>query len=137
VSFTQGSKNYAIFQTTAPYNNPYQGKQPRWLFVCSAGLLRSPTGATMAAQYGINARAAGSSLEYALVPVSANLIRWADKIVFVNCENYNETLENFEDYNILQLEINQKAVVLDVPDNYNYMNPELQQVFKTQLFEKM
>ena len=53
--FAAGTKNDAIFKTSAPYNNPYQTDRPRWLFVCSAGLLRSPTGAAMAIQRGINA----------------------------------------------------------------------------------
>lgn len=42
-----------IFQLTTPYDNPYQGKTPRWLFVCSAGLLRSPTGAAVAIKPGL------------------------------------------------------------------------------------
>ncbi len=42
--FEAGTKNAEIFKTTAPYNNYSQGSAPRWLFVCSAGLLRSPTG---------------------------------------------------------------------------------------------
>jgi len=46
--FETGTKNAEIFKTTAPYNNYSQGSAPRWLFVCSAGLLRSPTGAALA-----------------------------------------------------------------------------------------
>ena len=46
--FETGTKNAEIFKTTAPYNNHSQGSAPRWLFVCSAGLLRSPTGAALA-----------------------------------------------------------------------------------------
>ena len=72
--FAQGTKNAAIFRTNAPYSNPYQGRAPRWLFVCSAGLLRSPTGAAMAIERGINARSCGSNFNYALIPCSANLI---------------------------------------------------------------
>ena len=135
--FKHGTKNAEIFKTTAPYRNPYQGSAERWLFVCSAGLLRSPTGATMAAQRGINARSCGSNFNYALIPCSANLVAWAEKIVFVNQENLEDLEYNFVGHPHLLNQIEQKAVVLDIPDNYEYMNPELQQHFETQLFSKV
>lgn len=133
--FADGTKNAAIFETTAPYQNPYQGDSQRWLFVCSAGLLRSPTGATMAAKYGINARSCGSSFKYALVPCSANLINWAHRIIFVNPRNKDQLESNYQGYSDLLAQINEKAVVLDIPDVFEYMDPKLQQVFKDNLFE--
>lgn len=133
--FAAGTRNAAIFQTSAPYNNPHQGHAARWLFVCSAGLLRSPTGASLAAQYGINARSCGSSFNYALVPCSANLIHWADKIVFVNPYNRDELeLEFVADYDLVDM-MNSKAIVLDIPDNYDYMDRELIAQFNSQLFD--
>jgi predicted protein tyrosine phosphatase len=134
-TFKSGTKNSTIFESTAPYRNPYQGNAPRWLFVCSAGLLRSPTGATLASNRGINARSCGSNLGYALIPCTANLIRWADKIVFVNRENYSEVVNNFEGYSELTSEIASKAKILDIPDNYDYMNEELQRIYEAQLFK--
>ena len=133
--FAAGTKNAAIFKTTAPYNNPYQGLADRWLFVCSAGLLRSPTGATMAAQRGINARSCGSDFNYALVPCSANLISWADRIIFVNPENLHQLEHNFLEHYYLLQQIEQKQIVLDIPDNYEYMDATLQKAFNEQLFE--
>lgn len=133
--FADGTKNAAIFKTNAPYSNPYQGNAPRWLFVCSAGLLRSPTGATMAARYGINARSCGSNFNYALVPCSANLINWAEKIVFVNKENLWQLEDNFLGHRNLLEQIEQKQIVLDIPDNFEYMDPQLQQIYKTELFD--
>ena len=50
-----------IFLLNAPYDNPYQGDRRRILFVCSAGLLRSPTGAHVGSVRGYNTRAAGSN----------------------------------------------------------------------------
>lgn len=132
--FAPGTKNAAIFQTTAPYRNPYQGNSERWLFVCSAGLLRSPTGAALAVKRGINARSCGSDPHYALIPCSANLINWADKIVFVNEENYFELLGDFDEYPNLVQQIKDKAKVLDIPDDFEYMDPKLQEAFNTQLF---
>jgi len=133
--FQAGTKNAAIFDTTAPYNNPYQRSNDRWLFVCSAGLLRSPTGAALAVKRGINARSCGSNFNYALIPCSANLIAWADKIVFVNQENLEQLEDNYVGLDYLLSQIEQKAIVLNIPDNYEYMEPRLQQHFVKQLFE--
>ena len=132
--FSEGTKNAAIFKTTAPYSNPYQGKAERWLFVCSAGLLRSPTGAAMAVERGINARSCGSNFNYALIPCSANLINWADKIVFVNPENLWQLEDNFLGHKDLLDQIERKQIVLNIPDNFEYMDPQLQQHFVEELF---
>ena len=134
--FSEGTKNAAIFKTNAPYNNIYQGAADRWLFVCSAGLLRSPTGATMAAQYGINARSCGSNFNYALVPCSANLINWADKIIFVNKENLWQLEENFLGHKDLLDQLERKQIVLNIPDNFEYMDKTLQRMFREELFDE-
>ena len=131
--FESGTKNDAIFKTTAPYKNPYQGSDPRWLFVCSAGLLRSPTGAALAIRKGLNARSCGSALDYALIPISANLINWADKIVFVNDRNYHDALELFVDTGDLHYQLTTKSLVLDIPDMYNYNEPQLITEFEKQI----
>jgi len=131
--FETGTKNAAIFKTTAPYSNHYQGSDPRWLFVCSAGLLRSPTGATLAIRKGINARACGSEIDIALIPISANLVMWAQKIVFVNESNYFDTLELFKDHQRLHNLITMRALVLDIPDMYEYNDPELVVEFEKQI----
>lgn len=132
--FSEGTKNAAIFKTTAPYANPYQGVAPRWLFVCSAGLLRSPTGAATAIKHGINARAVGSNPRYALIPLSANLINWAQKIVFVNDENYQQALKLFEWQGDLHYQLTTKAHVLDIPDVFEYGERELVDAFERALF---
>lgn len=133
--FSEGTKNADIFRTNAPYNNSYQGDAERWLFVCSAGLLRSPTGATMAAKYGINARSCGSNFNYALIPCSANLINWAHKIIFVNKENLWQLEDNFLGHKDLLEQIERKQIVLNIPDNFEYMDPQLQQFFEEELFK--
>jgi predicted protein tyrosine phosphatase len=132
--FEQGTKNAEIFNTTAPYNNYHQGSTPRWLFVCSAGLLRSPTGAALAIKKGINARSCGSNFNYALIPCSANLIRWADKIIIVNGENLWQLEDNFLGHKELLEQIEQKQIVLNIPDNFEYMDLELVQMFEDELF---
>jgi predicted protein tyrosine phosphatase len=131
--FETGTKNAEIFKTTAPYNNHSQGSAPRWLFVCSAGLLRSPTGAALAIRKGLNARSCGSAVDYALIPISANLIMWAEKIVFVNEENYHESLQLFKDYQMLHNLLTVRSLVLDIPDIYNYNDPDLIIEFEKQI----
>ena len=131
--FESGTKNAEIFNTTAPYNNHSQGSAPRWLFVCSAGLLRSPTGAALAIRKGLNARSCGSAVDYALIPISANLIMWAQKIVFVTEENYHESLELFKDYEMLHHLLTTRSLVLNIPDVYNYNDPDLVVEFERQI----
>ena len=123
-----GTKNAEIFKLSAPYNNPYQGNYPRVLFVCSAGLLRSATGATVGSQLGLNTRNCGSEY-YALIPLSANLIAWAQQIYFVNPHNYRTAVTKFCDDTALCEMIETKSIVLDIPDTYDYMHPELVKIF--------
>lgn len=131
--FESGTKNAEIFNTTAPYNNYSQGSAPRWLFVCSAGLLRSPTGAALAIRKGLNARSCGSAIDYALIPISANLIMWAQKIVFVTEENYHESLELFKEHQMLHHLLTTRSLVLNIPDVYNYNDPDLIIEFEKQI----
>lgn len=104
---------------TCPYDNMCQGITSRYLFVCSAGLLRSATAAKVAHSLGYNARACGSE-NYALIPISVNLIYWANKIFFVNEANYLSALDTFKYDRVTLLLLEQKAVVWDIEDIYNY-----------------
>lgn len=122
-----------IFQLSAPYDNPYQGEAMRYLFVCSAGLLRSPTAAAVAIKNGINARSCGSNPNYALIPLSVNLIAWAEKIFFMNQKNYDQALANFKPTGWDE-DIAEKAVVWDIPDRFEYGNAQLVQLIQEKLF---
>ena len=108
--------------------NPYQGTDKKVLFVCSMGILRSATGARLyAPKY--NTRTAGSWHD-ALVPITAILIAWADEIVFVNKENYEQVVKQLDgeafDF------VDKKSKVLNIPDQYPHMHPELIKAFKGQ-----
>jgi len=127
--FEPDTLNHKIFNLTAPYDNPYQSVRHRILFVCSAGLLRSPTGAHVGSKRGYNTRACGSSQKYALIPLTANLIEWAETIVFVNKENYDEAMRVFADSSF-DLTIQDRAVVLDIPDKYTAFHPALISTFE-------
>lgn len=124
------TKTELIFELNCPYNNSYQGKDFRYLFVCSAGLLRSPTAANVAVGLGYNARSCGSDYHYALIPINVNLVHWADKIFFMNSGNYEESLANFfgdsETCNLLK----NKAVIWNIEDEYEYNDAYLVETFK-------
>lgn len=107
--------------------NPYQGPDKKVVFVCSMGILRSATGARMyAGKY--NTRTAGTYRD-ALVPLTPILVAWADELVFVNKENFQMFKNHLEDDEYLgTLNIR----VLNIPDHFEHMHPELQQAFKDQ-----
>jgi predicted protein tyrosine phosphatase len=125
------NKTEQLFELTAPYNNPYQGTDIKLLFVCSAGLLRSATGANYYAKRGYNTRNCGTH-KYALIPLSVNLIAWADTIIFVNEENHLVAMETFQPSD-WDATIKEKAVVLDIPDQYEYNHPALIEHFEKQM----
>lgn len=118
-----------IYELECPFDNPYQGMRSRYLFVCSAGMLRSPTGAAVATKLGYNARSCGSA-EYALIPISVNLVHWAQKIFFVEENNYLQSLEIFERDRATYNMIMAKATILEIDDAYEYMHPILVETFE-------
>jgi predicted protein tyrosine phosphatase len=105
------------------FRNPYQGTDRKVVFVCSMGILRSATGARIYA-HKYNTRTCGSWAD-ALVPLTENLITWAEQIVFVTRDNYEQALGRFEDDEDTVGTIQEKAVVLDIPDRFDHMHPEL------------
>lgn len=105
--------------------NPYQGDFKKVLCACSAGLLRSPSLAYYLSTLGYNTRACGTSQDYALIPMDDVLIEWADKIVFVNKENYKYAERDFDLGK-------KKVVVLDIPDSFAFRDPELMSIIETQ-----
>lgn len=100
-------------------HNPYQGFDKKVLFVCSAGILRSATAARI---YGrkYNTRCAGTGLQYALIPLNEILMDWADEVVFVNTYNYDQAGFYFDLVPYMD-----KIKVLDIPDEYEHMDPRL------------
>ena len=117
-----------IFELTCPYDNPYQGKDKRLLFVCSAGLLRSATGANLFAKKGYNTRSCGSE-DYALTPISVNLITWAHRIYFMKRMNYEDTKAKFRDAGngVVLEKLKDMTItnILDIPDSFGYNDPKL------------
>ena len=128
-----GQRFSEINELSCPYDNQYQGPARRVLFVCSAGLLRSPTAANVAVGMGMNARSCGSAISYALIPISVNLVNWAQVIYFVKEDNYHEALQVFEFDNETVRIMDSKKVIWDIDDDYDYMHPELVLTIKRKL----
>lgn len=92
----------------------------RLLFVCSQNRLRSPTAEAVFARYdGIEAQSAGTNND-ADTPLSGDAIDWAD-IVFVMEPSHRDKLAR----RFGALLRAKRVVVLGIPDNYAYMQPEL------------
>lgn len=112
----------------ANVTNRFQTPTHRVLCVCSAGLLRSPTAANVLHQeYGFNTRAAGIAVEYALIPVDEALIEWADEIVWVERDVFEEGKQAFD-----LLLADKTNTVLAIPDRYEWNHPELRAIIKEQ-----
>lgn len=104
-------------------HNRFQGPEKRVLCVCSAGLLRSPTMArVLAEEYNYNTRAVGLESEYALIDITDVLIEWADEVIVAERWMGLELMNRFPELT--------EFVCLDVPDQYNRMNPELVEAIK-------
>lgn len=95
------------------------------LFICSQNKLRSPTGeAVFASDPELDVRSAGLNND-AEVPVGVEDVEWAD-IIFVMENVHKRKLSQRFKVNIKH----QKVVCLDIPDNYEYLDSRLIEIFK-------
>ena len=95
------------------------------LFVCSRNKWRSPTGEAVWRKHPkVNVRSAGTSPK-AKKTISSDDIGWAD-VIFVMEQKHKNRLK--ADY--LRLLTHKPIHVLDIPDEYQYMDPELVEILK-------
>lgn len=111
-------------------SNPYQGSDKKVLFVCSMGILRSATGSRI---YGhkYNTRSAGTYDE-ALIQITEPLLQWADQVVFVHRENYDQAQKFLVEKGVDPYYLIEKSVVLNIPDNFEHMHPEIIKAYEEQ-----
>lgn len=116
--------------------NRFQGAFKRVLCVCSAGLLRSATAAAVfsAEPYNYNTRSCGVE-SYALIPLSAPLLAWADEIVCMGGEEHSRWVERHSYYKAMT-ENKPTIIALNIPDRYAYRNVELIELIKKNYYEK-
>jgi predicted protein tyrosine phosphatase len=95
------------------------------LFVCSQNRLRSPTAEHVFAQYeGVECESAGTN-ESANIPLGPELVEWADVIFVMERAHRNKVTKKFKRY------LNGKRIiVLDIPDEYEYMDDALIRLLK-------
>ena len=95
------------------------------LFVCSHNQWRSPTGEALFARMdGVQTRSAGTSSN-ARRPVSVADIRWADLILVMEDKHEQRLRADFRQ------EVTYKPLhVLDIPDDYAFMDEELMDLLR-------
>jgi len=75
----------------------------------------------------VEAIGAGTNSD-AATPVSGDLVEWADVILVMEKSHKNKITKKYK-----ELLKDKRLVVLDIPDNYEYMQPELIQLLKTRM----
>ena len=120
--------------------NQYQGLYKKVVCVCSAGCLRSPTAAFVLSQkpFDFNTRAVGVDRNYAIIPITEELIVWADEIVCMDNTHLHLLKGAASEFseggaNILEAK---PVIVLDIPDNFEYREPMLMNLIKQRYIEK-
>ena len=104
------------------------GAPVKMLFVCSRNRWRSPTAERLFDGVpGVQARSAGTEAG-ARVRVNEKMLGWADVIFCMERRHVRRLRERFA-----AASIGKKIHVLDVPDDYGYMDPELIDVLRTAL----
>lgn len=108
-------------RTTSKQQTELDENEPlNLLFVCSRNQWRSPTAEAVWRNYpGIRARSAGTSPN-ARKHVTIDDIRWAHSIFVMEEKHRSRLLAEFG-----RAIANKPIHVLDIPDEYQYMDPEL------------
>ena len=92
----------------------------RLLFICGRNRLRSPTAEAVFAAYdGVEALSAGLNKD-AETPLSGDLLDWAEVIFVMERGQRRKLQQRFQSF--LK---DKRVVVLGIPDDYGYMQPEL------------
>jgi predicted protein tyrosine phosphatase len=95
------------------------------LFICSRNQWRSPTGEAVWHKHPqVSTRSAGTS-EKAKKTVSEDDIRWADVIFAMEQKHKNRLKAKYSKFLI-----HKPIYVLDIPDEYQYMDSELVEILK-------
>ena len=90
------------------------------LFICSQNRLRSPTAERYFADWpGVKTASAGISND-AYIPVSLELLQWAELIVVMEPIHRNKLMARFG-----SKLADKRVVCLDISDAYQYMEPAL------------
>ena len=117
------------------YSIPDEGDFRRWLFVGEEGRVRSATAQVLASRININARAVGSNIGKALQIISLPLIYWAERIIFMDDQAYQQAQDLLASNNLDKATMVAKATILSIPKTWPYMTYDLMETLKQQLPE--
>jgi predicted protein tyrosine phosphatase len=103
----------------ATATNPVQVDRMNVLFVCSRNRWRSPSAERVFGRVpDLHVRSAGTS-RAARRTVTAGDLRWADVVMVMERHHKTRLRERFPELR------SSTVVVLDIPDDYRFMDPEL------------
>lgn len=100
-------------------------RMKRILFICSQNKLRSPTAETIFCERtGIEVDSAGLNND-AEVVLSPEQIEWADLILVMESNHRNRLNRKYRKHLA-----GKRIAVLNIPDDYDYMDPDLIKILK-------
>ena len=98
------------------------------LFVCSQNRLRSPTAEQVFSNHPrFNVASAGTNND-AEVPLTSELVQWADFVVVMEKHHRNKVQKRFKS----ELK-DARVICLDIPDEYEFMDEGLVRLLKARL----
>jgi predicted protein tyrosine phosphatase len=107
-------------------------KAIKLLFVCSENRLRSPTGEEVFSAYdGIDAIGCGTNAD-AATTVSGDLIEWADMVFVMERGHRNKVTRKYR-----ELLKGKKIICLDIPDEYERMDPILVRLLENRVMRHL
>jgi len=98
------------------------------LFVCSRNKWRSRTAETIFKNNGKHQVKSAGTEPSARIKLNYNLLNWADSIYVMEQKHKKRILSKFDIKGIKD-----SIEVLDIPDDYKYMDKELVQILKSEL----
>ncbi len=100
----------------------------RVLFVCSQNRLRSPTAEQVFASHpGLECASAGTNHD-ADNPLTPELVEWAEVIFVMEKAHRNKLNAKYRAHLL-----NKRVICLDIPDEYEYMDPTLVRLLKVKV----
>jgi predicted protein tyrosine phosphatase len=98
------------------------------LFICGKNKLRSPTAEHVFADWpGVETSSAGLNAD-ADVPVSAELLEWADLVFVMERAHRSKLSAKFRSHLGKA-----RLICLDIPDDYEYMDPRLVRILQAKV----
>lgn len=100
----------------------------RYLFVCSQNRLRSPTAEQIfSSREGVEVSSAGTNND-AENPLTPELVGWADTIFVMERTHRNKLQQRFR-----AALGGRRIVCLDIPDDYDFMDPDLVRLLEARM----